>query len=80
MCASWDCGWTSRTWLNAELGYYDLEDALDISYAYAEASFVYDAEPLQWRLSYLTSDDDARTAFGPAAVSNRLVVAVSMSF
>ncbi len=71
---------TSRAWLDIGLGYYDLQDAMDISYGYAEASFVYDAEPLQWRLSYFTSDDEARTAFGPAAAHNRLVVAVSMAF
>lgn len=71
---------TSRARLDIELGHYDLHDALDFSYGYAEVSFVYDAEPLQWRLSYFTTDDEARAAFGSTAVRDRVVVAVSMSF
>jgi uncharacterized protein (TIGR02001 family) len=71
---------TSRSWLDLELGYYDLDEALDMSYRYAEASFVYDAEPLQWRLSYFMGDDAAAPDFGSAAVRDRLVVAVNISF
>ena len=70
----------SRAWLDVKLGYYDLDDALGVSYGYAETAFVYDAEPFQWRLGYFTSDDKARAAFGRAAVRDRVVVAVSMSF
>lgn len=69
-----------RASLDIELGYYDLQDALAFSYGYAEAAIVYDSGPIQWRLSYLTSNDEARTGFDPAAVDNRLVVAISMSF
>ena len=71
---------TSRARLDVELGYYDLQDALNFSYGYAEASIVYDANRFEWRLSYLTSDDDARTGFDPSTVRDRLVFAVSMSF
>lgn len=71
---------TSRARLDVELGYYDLQDALDFSYGYAEASIVYDADRFEWRLSYTTSDDNARTGFDPSTARDRLVIAVSMSF
>lgn len=71
---------TSRLSLEIELGYYDLSDALDASYAYAETALSYDSGALQWRLSYVMNDDEARTLFDESSVRNRLVAAVSVAF
>lgn len=68
----------ARAHLDFELGYYDLQDALNFSYGYAEAAIVYDADAVQWRLSYLASDDEARANFDRSTVRGRLVIAFSI--
>lgn len=69
-----------RLSLDIELGYYDLHDAFDASYAYAETAINYEFGALHWRLSYVMNDDAARTLFDESTVRNRLVAAVSVAF
>ena len=71
---------TSRISVDIELGYYDLSDALDASYAYAETAINFDAGTFQWRISYVTSNDEARALFDESTVRDRLVAAVSVAF
>lgn len=71
---------TERTSFAIELGYYDLEDAYDFSYGYAQASLSRSAEPFQWELSYLVTGNDALEGFYESTVRDRLVVTVSVPF
>jgi uncharacterized protein (TIGR02001 family) len=71
---------SSRARLEIELGYYDLDDAYAFSYGFAEVGIVYDADPFQWRLGFLTSNDDAHENFDRSTVGDRLVAAISVSF
>lgn len=71
---------TERIGIDMEVGHYDLQHALGVSYAFAATTLVYTADLLEWRLSYYTSSNEANIVVDPTTASDRLVLAVSMPF
>lgn len=66
--------------LGIELGHYDLEHGFDTSYSYAVLSLAGSLQTIGWQLSYFTTSDEAGEVYVESAVSDRLVLALSLEF
>ena len=71
---------SEQLYLGIELGHYDLEDGYDISYNYAMLSLAGSLQAIGWQLSYFTTSDAAAEIHFEPAVSDRLVLALTLEF
>lgn len=66
--------------ISIELGHYDLERAYGTSYNYGELSLNGGLRYLDWRLSFITTSRDASDIYYESTVSDRIVLAIGVSF
>lgn len=71
---------SEQLYLGVELGHYDLKDGYDISYNYTVLSLAGSLQSIGWQLSYFTTSDAAGEIYFESAVSDRLVLALTLEF
>ncbi len=71
---------TEQLYLGIELGHYDLEEGYDTSYNYAVLSLAGHLRAIGWQLSYFTTSDEAGEIYAESAISDRLVLALTLEF
>lgn len=69
-----------NTTLGAEFGYYDLDRAYDASYQYGELSLSGSGAAFDWRLSYVSTSNQAGRIYYESTLRDRLVLGISKSF
>ena len=69
-----------ETWLSAEVGHYDLENAYGISYQYLELGLEGTVSTLDWRVSYFLTSSHATELFYETTVNDRFLLTLSLPF
>jgi uncharacterized protein (TIGR02001 family) len=66
--------------MGLRLGHYDLDDAYDASYSYAQLYLAGAVKSVAWKVSYFSTTDEAAVLFSESTVDDRVVLELTLEF